>query len=409
MRAGIIRSSVFILAAGTCLAAADWPQFLGPTRNGVYTGPPLAETWPATGPRVVWRKQVGAGFAGPAVVGTRLILFHRVGSEEVVESLDTRYGTSQWRYAYPTTYRDDFGFDEGPRAAPVVVDGRVYTFGAEGVLSAVDLTSGKKAWSVDTKRRFGVSKGFFGQAGSPLVEDGRVIANVGGNAAGIVAFNADTGAVVWEATNHEASYSSPTSATFAGKKIALFFTRQGLVGIDQTTGAVQFQRTWHSRTQASVNAASPVVVDDLIFISATYETGAAVVRVDGNRLIELWASDDALSNHYATSIYYDGHLYGFHGRQEFGQALRAIELRSGKVNWTVDQFKAGTVLLAGNRLVILRESGELVLAAATPEAFKPIAHAQILTGIVRAYPALADGFLYARNATDALVCIDLRR
>ena len=397
------------MLAARCLAAADWPQFLGPTRNGVYTGPALAETWPATGPRVVWRKQVGAGFAGPAVVGTRLILFHRIGAEEVVESLDTRYGTSQWRYAYPTTYRDDFGFDEGPRAVPVVVNGRVYTFGAEGILSAVDLATGKNVWSVDTKRRFGVSKGFFGQAGSPLVEDDRVIANVGGKSAGIVAFKADTGAVIWEATNHEASYSSPTSATFAGRKVGLFFTRQGLVGIDPATGAVQFQRVWRSRTQASVNAASPVVVDDLIFVSATYETGAAVVRVDGNRLIELWSSDDALSNHYATSIYYDGHVYGFHGRQEFGQALRAIEFRTGKVNWSVDQFKAGTVLLAGNRLLILRESGELILAAATPEAFKPIAHAQILTGVVRAYPAVADGFLYARNATGTLVCIDLRR
>jgi outer membrane protein assembly factor BamB len=134
---------VFVLIAAAGLAADDWPQFLGPSRNGIYTGPPLADSWPATGPRVVWRKQVGAGFAGPAVSGTRLILFHRVAGEEVVESLDTRYGTSQWRYAYPTTYRDDFGFDEGPRAVPVIVNGRVYTFGAEGMLSAVELATGK--------------------------------------------------------------------------------------------------------------------------------------------------------------------------------------------------------------------------------------------------------------------------
>jgi len=215
--------------------------------------------------------------------------------------------------------------------------------------------------------------------------------------------------VIWEATNHEASYSSPITATFGGKRTALFFTRQGLVGLDPATGAVQFQRTWRSRSQASVNAASPVVVGDLIFVSATYETGAAVMRVEGNRLTDLWSSDESLSNHYATSVYYDGHLYGFHGRQEFGQALRAIDFRTGKVDWSVDQFKAGTMLLAGNRLVILRESGELVLAPATPDAFKPLARAQILTGVVRAYPALADGFLYARNAGDTLVCVDLRR
>ncbi len=410
---GALRTAVLLLAATACLTAQDWPQFLGPSRNGVYSGPPLAETWPATGPRIVWRKQVGAGFAGPAVAGTRLILFHRVRAEEVVESFDTRYGTSQWRYAYPTTYRDDFGFDEGPRAVPVIVNGRIYTFGAQGMLSAIELDTGKKVWSVDTQRRFSVPKGFFGQAGSPLVEDGRLIANIGGTdgtkGAGVVAFNADTGAVLWEATNNDASYSSPTSATLGGKKVALFFTRQGLIGLDPATGATQFQRVWRSRTQASVNAASPVVVGDLIFVSATYETGAAVMRVDGSRLVDLWSSDEALSNHYATSIYYDGHLYGFHGRQEFGQALRAIELRTGKVNWSIDQFKAGTVLLAGNRLLILRESGELILAPASPEAFKPLVRAQILTGIVRAYPALADGFLFARNAEDTLVCVDLRR
>jgi outer membrane protein assembly factor BamB len=342
-----------------------------------------------------------------------VILFQRVGAEEVVEALDTGTGATQWRYASPTAYRDDFGFDEGPRAVPVVVNGRVYTFGAEGMLSALDLATGRRIWSEDTKRRFGVSKGFFGAAGSPLVEDGRLIANIGGvdgtKDAGIVAFNAETGAVIWEATNHQASYSSPVGATFGGKRVALFFTRQGLVGVDPANGTVQFQRAWRSRTQASVNAASPLVVGDLIFISATYETGAAVLRVDGNRLVELWSSDDALSNHYATSVYHDGYLYGFHGRQEFGQAFRAVELRTGAVKWSTEQFKAGTVTLAGTRLLILRENGELILAAAAPSAFQTLAHASILQGVVRAYPALADGFLYARNSTDTLVCLDLRR
>ncbi len=130
--------------------------------------------------KTVWRKQVGQGFAGPVVAGERLILFHRVGGEEIVEALDARTGAPLWRFAYPTAYRDDFGFDEGPRAVPVVANGSVYTFGAEGQLHAIDLATGKKIWSVDTMRRFGVRKGFFGAAGSPLVEDGRVIANIGG-------------------------------------------------------------------------------------------------------------------------------------------------------------------------------------------------------------------------------------
>ena len=124
--------------------------------------PPLADAWGANGPKVVWRKQVGQGFAGPAVVGNRVILFHRVGNEEVLESLDAATGNSIWRYAYPTRYRDDFGFDEGPRAVPVVADGVIYTFGAEGQLHAVDLAKGTRLWSEDTMKRFGVPKGFFG-------------------------------------------------------------------------------------------------------------------------------------------------------------------------------------------------------------------------------------------------------
>jgi outer membrane protein assembly factor BamB len=389
-------------------ADRDWPQFLGPDRNGVYDGAPLLETWGATGPRVVWRKQVGQGFSGPVVVENRLILFHRVENREVVEAFDARTGASEWQYGYPTAYRDDFGFDEGPRAVPVIADGVVYTYGAEGQLHAIDLASGKKIWSEDAMRRFKVPKGFFGAAGSPLVENGRVLANIGGDKAGIVAFDAKTGKVLWTATDDQASYSSAVSATLGGRRLAVFLTRAGLVGLDPANGMVQFQRRWRARIAASVNAATPLVIGDLLFVSAQYGPGAAVMRVEGSTLTDLWASDDVLSNHYATSVYLDGHLYGFHGRQEFGPSFRAVELRTGKVRWSQEQFRAGNVTLAGNRLLILREGGELIIAAASPEAFRPIARAQILPATVRAYPALADGFLYVRNE-NTLVCLDLRR
>src|SRR5678816_4172047 len=138
---------VMTLAAAVPAIAMDWPQFLGPDRNGTYTGPPLLETWGPSGPKVVWRKQVGQAFAGPAVVQNRVLLFHRVGNEEVLESLDAKTGATIWRYSYPTNYRDDFGFDEGPRAVPVVADGVVYTFGAQGQLHAVDLAKGTRVWS----------------------------------------------------------------------------------------------------------------------------------------------------------------------------------------------------------------------------------------------------------------------
>jgi outer membrane protein assembly factor BamB len=408
MRRLIVGSAVVAVAMGAQGAAYDWPQFLGPERNGVYRGPALAETWGASGPAVVWRKEIGQGLSGPVVAQNRLILFHRVSDQEVVEAFDARTGTSQWRYAYPTSYRDDFGFDEGPRAVPVVVDGVVYTFGAEGQLHALDLATGRRIWSEDTKRRFGVPKGFFGAAGSPLVEDGRVLANVGGKNAGIVAFDAKTGKVLWTATDDEASYSSAVGAAIGGRRYAIFLTRNGLVGVDPVTGALQFQRRWRARLAASVNVATPLVVGDLIFISAEYGPGAAALRVEGSKLIDLWASDEVLSNHYATSVYHDGYLYGFHGRQEYNPSFRAVELRTGKVRWSQDRFRGGSVSLVGDRLLILRETGELILAAASPDGFKPFARAQVLPPTLRAYPALSDGFLYVRN-DNTLVCLDLRR
>jgi outer membrane protein assembly factor BamB len=408
MRPLLLGSAALALALGAQALAADWPQILGPGRNGVYSGPPLSETWGTAGPRVVWRRQIGQGLSGPVVVQNRVILFHRVSNREVVEAIDAASGKTQWQYGYPTSYRDDFGFDEGPRAVPVVANGAVYTFGAEGQLHAVDLATGMKIWSEDTMRRFGVPKGFFGAAGSPLVEEGRVIANIGGKDGGVVAFDAKTGKVLWMVTQDGASYSSGIGATIAGRRYAVFLTRNGLVGIDPAAGQVRFARQWRARYAASVNAATPVINGDSIFVSAEYGPGAGVLRFDGSKLTDVWSSDEVLSNHYATSVYSGGYLYGFHGRQEFGQTFRAVEFQTGKVRWSQDRFGAGSVTLAGNRLLILRENGEMILAEASPDAFKPVARAQILPGTVRAYPAIADGMVYVRN-DDTLVCLDLRK
>lgn len=407
MRRRALAALLTLVAGVPAAAAVDWPQLLGPDRNGVYQGPPLADAWPAAGPRVVWRKSIGKGLAGPVVTDGSVILFHRVANKEVVEALDAKTGATRWQYGYPTAYRDDFGFDEGPRAVPVVASGAVYTFGAEGHLHAIDLAKGTRIWSEDTMQKFAVPKGFFGAAGSPLVEDGRVIANIGGPNAGIVAFEAKTGKVLWTSGSDAASYSSPVGVTLPQGRTAIFLTRNRLVGIDPVNGQARFQQRWQARMAASVNAATPVVVGNLIFVSAEYGPGAAVLRLDGSALTSTWASDEVLSNHYATSVQRDGYLYGFHGRQEFGQSLRAVDLRSGVVKWSQDRFGAGTVTLAGDRLLVLRESGELVLAPASPDAFRPLARAQILPGVVRAYPAIVDGFVYLRNGA-TLVCLDLR-
>src|SRR5690242_9946908 len=388
--------------------AHDWPQFLGPTRDGVYAGSDLATSWPKEGPSVVWRKKIGQGFSGPVTSSTKLILFHRLNNSEVVECLDAGTGKSLWSFDYPTAYRDDFGFDEGPRATPTIADGRVFTFGAEGMLHCFELQTGKKVWSVNTKTEFAAPKGFFGMACSPLVEGASVLLNIGGmNGAGIVAFDKNTGKQIWKATDDEASYSSPVAATLNDQRYAFFFTRRRLVALDPATGKVFFDFPWQPRIHASVSAATPLIIGNLVFLSASYGTGAVLLRVTNNRAEKVWSAEESLSNHYATSVYHDGFLYGFDGRQELGPNLRCVELKTGNVRWSEDRFGAGTVTLAGDYLLVLKEDGELLLAHASPGGFKPAARAQILPNGVRAYPALADGRLFARSK-DALVCVDLR-
>ena len=256
-------------------------------------------------------------------------------------------------------------------------------------------------------KRFNVPKGFFGAAGSPLVEGGRVIANIGGDKAGLVAFEARTGKVLWTATDDDASYSSGMAATIGGRRSAIFLTRDSLIGLDPATGTIHFQRRWRARNAASVNAATPLVVGDSIFVSAQYGPGrrASGRGLEADRRVGVGrGAVESLRDERVSRR----HLYGFHGRQEFGPSLRAVELKTGTVKWSQDQFRAGSVTLAGDKLLIMREGGEMILAQASPQAFKPLARAQVLPGVVRPLPAIADGFVYVRNE-NTLVCLDLRR
>jgi outer membrane protein assembly factor BamB len=396
----------------TRASASDWPQFLGPTRNGVYAGPALAASWPKDGPRVVWQRKVGWGFSGPAIASGKLILFHRIDEKETVECLDAKTGQALWSFDYPTAYRDDFGFDEGPRATPAIADDHVYTYGAEGVLTCLDLASGKKVWGLDAKKELHAPKGFFGIACSPLVEANAVILNIGGDGGGIVAFDKGAGKILWKATNDQPSYSSPVAATINNRRYLFVLTLANFVALDPSNGKVLFQYPFRPPIRSSVTAAAPVVVDDQVFLSASYGLGAVLLKITSEGPKKIWSGDDILSNHYATSICLNGFLYGIHGRTDPGfepaASLRCVELKTGKVRWQQNDFGAATLTLAGDQLLILSERGELFRAAATPSSFRLSDRVQVLPTQVRAYPALANGLFYARSK-DKLVCVDLQK
>jgi outer membrane protein assembly factor BamB len=388
--------------------ADDWPQFLGPTRNGISLEVGLLQSWPKDGPKVAWQKDVGRGFSGPAVAGGRLILFHRLGEEEMVECLNATTGKLLWRFAYPTEYVDDFGMDDGPRATPLIADKRVYTLGAEGRLHCLELETGKKIWDRSLNSDYQARKGFFGVGTSPLLEGNLLLVNVGGTEAGIVGFSKDSGKEVWRATHHEASYSSPVVATFNGRRLAIFLTREGIVFLDPLTGNVKHSQRFRAAIHSSVNAATPVVANDCVFFSALYGTGALALRVHKDRFEQLWKNNDSLSCHYSTAIHHDGFIYGIDGGLEGDAQLRCVELTTGRIRWGKDRFGRASMILAEGRLVCLNEHGELLLVEANPGAYQEKARAALLLTPCRSQPALADGLLYARDPKK-LVCWYFKR
>lgn len=379
--------------------ADDWPQFLGPMRNGVSAEKGLAASWPKDGPPVVWQHDVGEGYSGPVIAGERLIVFHRVGDNEVVECLHAATGKPLWQHAYPTSYRDGLGKGDGPRSTPAIAAGRVVTLGAEGVLTCLDLKKGTQLFSRPLNKDYDVPASYFGVGTSPLVAGDRILVNVGGKNAGVVALALEDGKEAWKATADGASYSSPVIATAGNERLAVFFTRFGVELLDPKTGTVRYQQRWRARYDASVNAATPLVIGDRIFFSTCYETGALLLKLQADGTAkEIWHGEDVMDCHYNTPIYHDGYLYGFHGRQERGPDFRCIDLATKKVAWEQPRYGCGSLILADGKLIVLTEAGDLVLVEATAAAYRELARARVFdAGPCRAQIALAGGKLYARD------------
>jgi len=391
------------------LRADDWPQFLGPRRDGVSLEKGLLDTFPKSGPKIVWQRDVGEGFSGIVVKGDRAIVFHRVENNDVVECVNASTGKEIWKFTYPTDYQDALGKGDGPRSTPVIHGDKVITLGAQGMLHCLTLDAGKPLWSRSFTAEYKTPLGYFGIGTSPVVEQNLVLVNVGGVKAGIVAFDLDNGKEVWKATNDPGSYSSPVVCTIDGTPLAVFFTRTGAVVLDPKTGDVKHQQRFRARNDASVNAATPLIIDNHALFSASYDTGALLLKLRKNGADEVWTDENVMSNHYNTSIYADGFLYGFDGRQEAKPSFRCVNLKTKKVAWEKESFGNGTMILAEGRLIVLTERGELHLVQATPTAFRELAKTQLFTsGPCRAQIALANGKLYARDQKK-LVCVDLAK
>ncbi len=383
--------------------AGAWPQILGPERTGRAAPDERIRTnWDQHPPALLWKVPAGEGVAGVAVAQDRVILFHRIGSREIVEALDAQTGQRLWRREFPTQYTSSILPDSGPRCVPVIDQGRVYVYGADRGLRCMELKTGRVLWQHELRSWITpAEEGYFGAGSSPVIVQGRLLVNLGAGAqgAGIVAFDAKSGQVLWKSTAHRASYSSPVLAILGGVPQVVFLTRLHALGLDAATGRVLWQVPF-GRRGPTVNAANPVILgSDRVFLTASYGIGAKLLRVQKNTAQVLWQRDGVLSSQYTTPIFYQGVLYGVHGREDVPTAqLRCIDPRQGKVLWSVPEFGKATLMLIHDVLLVQKTDGTVVLVRPDPMRYRLIAQAVLAQGRTLALPALSNGRLYIRDA-----------
>lgn len=405
----VVLTSIFVLTSAwfaalpqSAGAADDWPQILGPQRTGLSASETLLPKWPASGPDVVWSSPVGSGFSGVAVSRNRVVVFSRVGDEEVTQLLDAANGKEFWSARSPCRYQSGISSDNGPRCVPLIRGERVFVFGVEGVLRCLSMKDGKEIWRQDTKQTFSPPEGYFGVGSSPVLFQDRLIVNVGSrDNAAVVAFDAATGRELWKSFADTASYSSPVVVTVDGVDHALVVTRMNLLSLDPADGRVRFQIPFGMRGP-TVNGVTPVVTGNRVFLSASYGIGAVWAEFTADSVHELWRDERLLATQYATPVQFDGNLFAVDGRQDGGSgsaSLKCLDLNQQKVLWQQDGFDYGSLIGTSNGLLFLTCGGELIRFEPSATKYSEIARAGVLAATDSGYrlPALSNGILFVRD------------
>lgn len=402
---------ICLFATSRSAQSGDWPQILGPNRDGVAADEKLNVRWTGGTPPLVWKHSLGKGFAGVAVRGDKLVCVHRLGNEDVTECLDAATGRPLWKRSFPAKYVATISYDDGPRCVPTLTESRAILYSADGVLRCLDLSNGEPSWSVATHDVYGAQPGYFGAGSSPLVLGDRVIVNVGADrrGAGVVAFAIADGKELWKATDQQASYSSPIAVERDGVTHLLVVTRLEFVSLDPANGAARFRYRF-GKSGPTVNAANPLTVDGKLFLTASYGIGAVYATFSDSAFTPVWSSDDVLSSQYATPVRVGKSLFGLHGRQDVGlPELRCIDPAGQKVFWSQELSAYGSLIAASGKLLVFTVAGELIVIEASTQGYLETARASLQdpTPNGSALPALANGRVYVRDA-ELLRCYDLR-
>ena len=382
---------------------ADWLHYRGPALNGVSPEKDWSAEFPADGPKSLWKAELGTGTASVTVLGERVFSMGNLNGNDVVQCLDAKTGAKVWRHQYPLEL-DPNMFEGGPRSTPTLDGGRVYTVSHQGDLWCLDAASGNKIWYKHFRKDFGGRRPQWGYAGSPTVDGNTVLLNVGGKGASTVALDKATGNVVWKGGDDEAGYASPVVATVGGKKTVVVLKAAHLVGLDAAGGKELWRSEW--KTEYDVNAATPLVLGDRILISSGYNHGAALIAISGGKAREVW-KNKSLRAHFNSPVVVQDAIYGIDGNSGGGN-LVCLDLASGMVKWIEKSAKGGSLISASGKLIVLTEKGELITADASPESFRAISRAPLMSGRCWVQPVLSGGRLFLKNNAGTLACFDLR-
>jgi outer membrane protein assembly factor BamB len=405
------RFAFLILIATAGLArAADWPHVRGPTFDGISAETGLVESWPAAGPPVLWSRELGQGWSGFSVSGGRVFTQYQTKLGQFVLALDAETGAELWRQRVGLPW-EPAGAYPGPFATPTVNGDRVFYTTPMGDAGGLDAATGREVWSVDLRKRFGMRGVDFGYAASPLVENGRVFLPVGGENASVVALDASNGATIWAAGSDPASYCPAFPITFRGRRLIVAYLQNSIAIHDAGTGAI----VWRQRLSSHYDehSAWPLWSEPRLLFASPFRSGSQLFELGGaepNITVKPIWTGKQLSNDVCSSALFEKHVYGFDLQQLQSSphrgsrgAFKCLDFATGKVKWETEETGQATVLVADGKLILLNDTGTLILAKAASDDYRELARAKVLDGgLCWTPPALSGRKLFIRTPSKML-------
>ncbi|MBD3676617.1 MAG: PQQ-like beta-propeller repeat protein [Planctomycetaceae bacterium] len=396
---------------------ADWPRMFGPDGNSRSPEEWVNVLWPAAGPKLLWEIKIGRGYSQPVIARGKLILLHRLDDWELATCYDSERGQLLWETAWPASYRNLYEYSDGTYTTPVIDDDRIYVLGATCQLLCLSLDDGSRIWTRDMEQDYDPEELPYGFGATPLLEDDRLIINLGGQRgpSGIIAVDKMTGDTLWTATEELASYCTPVATTVGDQRFVLVLTKMNLVCLDPATGEVFWKEEFGIRnSRERINAVSPLLVGkDRVLITFGPGPGARLFQLSADGSHEtVWSTRrGGLESQYTNLLLQDDRVLAFSPLTSC--ELRCIDLENGEVLWAWHRehtLRRSMSIQVGEKYVIaLSQEGQLFSLAPSREGPRLISWVEepVLEPNCFTQPVLSHGLLYVRNEK-FLKCFSLR-